>query len=115
MTERNLTRAADRLSISQPAVSNALKRLKDSIGDDLLTRSPSGVTPTPRAEALLPEVRTALDNLRAALAPGEFNLQADAANFRIAIADAAAATFMPHLVARIEPSRALFANLRLRR
>ena len=112
MAERNLTRAADRLSITQPAVSNALKRLKDSIGEDLLTRSPSGVTPTPRAESLWPQVRTALGSLRAALVPGEFNPQADAASFRIAIADAAAATFMPHLVAQIEQSRAL-ANLRL--
>ena len=114
MAERNLTRAADRLAITQPAVSNALKRLKDSIGEDLLTRSPSDVTPTPRAEALWPQVRTALGSLRAALAPGEFNLQADAASFRIAIAAdaAAAATFMPHLVAQIEQARAL-ANLRL--
>ncbi len=112
MAERNLTRAADRLAITQPAVSNALKRLKESIGEDLLTRSPSGVTPTPRAEALWPEVRTALGSLRAALAPGEFNPQADPASFRIAIADAAAATFMPHLVAQIEQARAL-ANLRL--
>ncbi len=112
MAERNLTRAADRLSITQPAVSNALRRLKESIGEDLLTRSPSGVTPTPRAEALWPQVRAALGSLRAALVPGEFNPQADAASFRIAIADAAAATFMPHLVAQIEHSRTL-ANLRL--
>ena len=112
MAERNLTRAADRLAITQPAVSNALKRLKESIGEELLTRSPSGVTPTPRAEALWPEVRTALGSLRAALAPGEFNPQADAASFRIAISDAAAATFMPHLVAQIEQAGAL-ANLRL--
>ena len=112
MAERNLTRAADRLSITQPAVSNALKRLKDSIGEDLLMRSPSGVEPTPRAEALWPEVRSALGNLRAAFAPGEFNPQADAASFQISIADNAAATFMPHLVAQIEQTRAL-ANLRL--
>jgi DNA-binding transcriptional LysR family regulator len=112
MAERNLTRAAGRLSITQPAVSNALRRLKISIGEDLLTRTSSGVTPTPRAEALWPEIRTALGNLRAALAPGEFNPQADATSFRIAMADAAATTFIPHLVARIEQSRAL-ANLRL--
>ena len=112
MAERNLTRAANRLAITQPAVSNALRRLKESIGEDLLTRSPSGVTPTPRAEALWPQVRSALGSLCAALAPGEFNPQADAASFRIAIADAAAATYMPHLVAQIEHARAL-ANLRL--
>ena len=112
MAERNLTRAAERLSITQPAVSNALKRLKESVGEDLLTRAASGVKPTPRAEALWPEVRTALGHLRAALAPGEFNPQADAASFRIAMADATAALFMPPLVSQIESSQAL-ANLRV--
>ena len=112
MAERNLTRAAERLSITQPAVSNALKRLKDSVGEDLLTRVSSGVKPTPRAEALWPEVRTALGHLRAALSPGEFNPQTDAASFRIAMADATAALFMPPLVSQIEQDQAL-TNLRV--
>lgn len=112
MAERNLTRAAERLSLSQPAVSNALKRLKESVGEDLLTRVPAGVKPTPRAEALWPEVRIALGHLRAALSPGEYKPQTDAASFRIAMADATAALFMPPLVSYIETSRAL-ANLRV--
>ena len=112
MAERNLTRAAERLSLSQPAVSNALKRLRESVGEDLLTRASFGVKPTPRAEALWPEVRAALGHLRAALSPGEFNPQADAASFRIAMADATAALFMPPLVAHIEDRRAL-ASLRV--
>ncbi len=107
MAERNLTRAAERLSITQPAVRNALKRLKNSVGEDLLTRVSSGVKPTPRAEALWPEVRTALGHLRAALSPGEFNPQTDATSFRIAMADATAALFMPPLVSQIEDSQAL--------
>jgi DNA-binding transcriptional LysR family regulator len=112
MAERNLTRAAERLSITQPAVSNALKRLKDSVGEDLLTRVSSGVKPTPRAEALWPEVRTALGHLRAALSPGEFNPRTDATSFRIAMADATAALLMPPLVSQIEHSQAL-TNLRV--
>src|ERR1700712_1391232 len=112
MAERNLTRAAERLSLTQPAVSNALRRLKESVGEDLLIRAPWGMKPTPRAEALWPEVRTALGHLRAALAPGEFNPQTDAASFRIAMADATAAMFMPPLVSQIEQSDAL-ANLRV--
>ena len=111
MAERNLTRAAERLSLTQPAVSNALKRLRYSVGEDLLTRSAHGVVPTPRAEALWPEVRSALGRLRSALAPGEFDPQADPASFRIAMADATAALFMPPLVAQIEQSGAR-ANLR---
>lgn len=112
MAERNLTRAAERLSITQPAVSNALKRLRESVGEDLLTRAPSGVKPTPRAEALWPEVRAALGHLRAALSPGEFNPQTDATSFRIAMADATAALFMPPLVSQIELTSAL-VNIRV--
>ena len=107
MAERNLTRAAERLSITQPAVSNALKRLKDSVGEDLLTRTSSGVKPTPRAEALWPEVRAALGQLAAALAPGEFDPQTDATSFRLAMADATAALLMPPLIAQIERGQAL--------
>ena len=107
MAERNLTRAAERLSLTQPTVSNALKRLKESVGEDLLTRAAFGVKPTPRADALWPEVRAALGNLRAALAPDEFNPQTDATSFRIAMADATAAAFMPTLVGEIERTRAL--------
>ena len=112
MAERNLTRAAARLSITQPAVSNALRRLRQAIGEDLLTRTPGGVKPTPRAEALWPEVRTALGHLRAAFAPEEFNPQTDSTSFRIAMADATAALFMPPLVSHIERTQAL-ANLRV--
>lgn len=107
MAERNLTRAGERLALSQPAVSNALKRLKEAVGDELVTRITTGVRPTPRAEALWPEVRTALGHLRAALAPAEFDPHTDTTSFRLAMADATAATFMPPLVSGIEASGAL--------
>ena len=51
MAERSLTRAARNLSLTQPAVSNALRRLRDALGDDLVRRQGHGVTPTPRALA----------------------------------------------------------------
>ena len=60
MTEQNLTRAAGHLAMTQPAVSNAIKRLRESLGDELLIRTAYGVKPTPRAEALWPAVRQAL-------------------------------------------------------
>ena len=75
MAERSLRRAADRLAITQPAVSNALRRSKESIGEDLLTRSPSGATPTPRAEALWPKVLTALGARRLARGVGAGRVQ----------------------------------------
>ena len=60
-------RAAEALSLSQPATSHALARLRDITGDALFERVPSGVRPTPRAEAMWPEVAKALAAARAAL------------------------------------------------
>ena len=73
MAEGSITRAAQRLSMPQPAVSNALKRLRDSLGEDLLTRAPRGVQPTAFGEALWPQVRSSLGQLGEALEPGEFD------------------------------------------
>ena len=67
--------------------------------------------PTPRAQALWPDVRAALVRLRAALAPGGFNPTTDAANFRIAMPDAIAASVMPHIVEQLQ--RATQADLRV--
>jgi DNA-binding transcriptional LysR family regulator len=47
MSERSLTRAAEKLAITQPAVSNAMRRLRDAMGDELLVRHGQGVQPTP--------------------------------------------------------------------
>jgi DNA-binding transcriptional LysR family regulator len=110
MAESNLTRAAAALAMTQPAVSHALKRLRESLGDELFQRTMRGVRPTPRAEALWPQVRGALAGLRQALAPGEFDPRRDAAQFRLAMADATAALLAPPLVEAIERERAL-ANL----
>ena len=112
MSERNLTRAAARLSLTQSAVSNSLKRLREAVGEDLLTRAAFGVRPTPRAEALWPSVRRALAELDDAFTPGEFDPGLKPIGFRIATGDAIAATLMPALVAQIETSHAL-ANLRV--
>ena len=72
MTEQNLTRAAGHLAMTQPAVSNALRRLRDALGDELLIRTAYGVKPTPRAEELWPTVRKALSALEEAVAPTIF-------------------------------------------
>ena len=59
MTEGNVTRAAERLSVSQPALSKTLQKLRDSFEDELFTRTAHGLVPTPRAEELgraLPEL-----------------------------------------------------------
>ena len=63
MAERSLTRAARNLNLTQPAVSNALRRLRETLGDDLVQRSGQGMAPTPRARAIWPAVRQALEQL----------------------------------------------------
>jgi DNA-binding transcriptional LysR family regulator len=112
MAEGSLTRAASGLATTQPAVSHALKRLRDAVGEDLFVRVAHGVRPTPRAEVLWPQVRTALGSLRQALAPGGFDPQRDAVQMRLAMADATAALLAPPLVARIE-GEAAQVNLRV--
>jgi DNA-binding transcriptional LysR family regulator len=102
MIEQNLTRAASRLAMTQPAVSNALKRLRDSLGDELLIRTAHGVKPTPRAETLWPSVRRALSELEEAVAPASFDVSQARATFRLAMADATAALWLPALVRAIE-------------
>ena len=98
MAERNLTRAARNLSLTQPAVSNALRRLREVLGDDLLRRSGAGVEPTPRALALWPAVRDALLQLEHTLAPNAFDAAVADTTFVLAMADATAAELIPGLV-----------------
>lgn len=111
MAEGSLTRAARTLSMTQPALSHALKRLHQAVGEDLFTRTAQGMKPTPHALALWPQVRSALATLRQALAPEAFDPQQDAVSFNLALADATAALLAPALVAAIERERAL-VNLR---
>lgn len=98
MAERNLTRAARNLSITQPAVSNALRRLRDLLGDDLVRRAGAGVEPTPRALALWPAVRDALRQIQHTLAPSAFDGATADTTFLLAMADATAAELMPGMV-----------------
>lgn len=112
MTEGSLTRAADALSMTQPAASHALKRLHEWIGEPLFLRSAGGMKPTARAAALWPEVRAALQVLEQALAPTRFEARRDAVQFRLTMADATAATLAPALVGAIEAESAK-VNLRI--
>lgn len=102
MAERNLTRAARNLSMTQPAVSNALTRLRESLGDKLVVRSGYGVEPTPRALALWPAIADALRQLEVSLSPGDFIASEATNSFLLAMADATAAELMPGLVEIIE-------------
>lgn len=102
MQEGSLTRAAERLALTQPAASHALKRLHTAVGEPLFQRTAAGMRATPRAESLWPAVRSALAALEAALAPAGFDPAQDAATFRLAMADAIGGVIAPALVAAVE-------------
>lgn len=102
MAERSLTRAARNLSLTQPAVSNALRRLRETLGDELVQRSGQGMAPTPRALAIWPSVREALRQLQESLVPSEFVPGTANTTFVLAMADATAAEVMPGLVETLE-------------
>jgi len=65
LRHRNVTRAAEDVGMSQPAMSRALGRLRDLLGDPLLVRSGGALLPTPQAEALLPALHAALGGAKA--------------------------------------------------
>ncbi|MES2974632.1 MAG: LysR family transcriptional regulator [Pseudomonadota bacterium] len=102
MAERSLTRAARNLSMTQPAVSNAMRRLRETLGDELLRRSGQGVEPTPRALALWPSVREALNQLQELLSPSVFVPAEANTTFVLTMADATAAEIIPGVVDIIE-------------
>jgi DNA-binding transcriptional LysR family regulator len=69
LAENNVTRAAERLHLSQPSVSVQLARLREVFNDPLLLPGPRGMRPTARADALREPLREALESLERAVAP----------------------------------------------
>jgi DNA-binding transcriptional LysR family regulator len=101
MQERNVTRAGERLSLSQPAMSHALTRLRHMLKDDLFIRSPKGMLPTPRAEQLAVPVRMALDGLQQSLEPIQFDPSKATRTFRIAVDNYAAVVLVGLLAEQV--------------
>lgn len=91
MLEGNVTRAAASLSMSQPAVSNALRRARKLTHDQLFLKVANGVQPTSRMLAIWPELHRSLAVIRASIAPEHFDPRTDPTSFRIAITDSLAA------------------------
>jgi DNA-binding transcriptional LysR family regulator len=102
MQERNTTRAAEKLNMSQSAVSHAIGRLRAALGDELFVRTPEGMTPTPQAERLAPSVRQALADLRAALEGNRpFEPEQVEQTFTVAVNNYAALVIAPRLAATV--------------
>jgi DNA-binding transcriptional LysR family regulator len=111
LREKGVTAAAARLELTQPAVSNALGRLRAVLGDALFVRTPSGMEPTPFARGVAEPVRQALALLDSALAHGPVFEPASATRaFRFYMSDLGQVEFLPPLVERVQR---LAPNVRL--
>jgi DNA-binding transcriptional LysR family regulator len=97
LEERSATRAAARLHVTQSAVSNALSRLRDLLGDPLVVRHGRGLVPTPRAEELMPLLREATERLALAIDRRGFVAAETTRTFTIALADSHQACEVPRI------------------
>lgn len=101
-TTRSVTRTAELLGQSQPTVSIWLSKLRAQMGDPLFVRTPSGMQPTPQADALMATVREVLDGLRRlAESPAVFDAAQAQRRFVIGMTDASHITLLPHLLAQV--------------
>jgi len=96
--ERSITAAAERLLLSQPAVSRALGRARVTFGDELLVRGPRGLEPTPHGRKLLAELEQILPRIEALAGRIAFDPQREAAIFRISGPDNACTALLPGLI-----------------
>ncbi len=101
-TERNLTKAGEVLGITQPAVSNALSRLRENFNDELFVRTSKGMIPTPVAQNMVKDVRQALDLIRNSISESEsFNPKTANTTFKISIGDTSEYRLLPELIKNI--------------
>jgi len=101
-TEANLTRAGQIVGITQPAVSNALARLRETFNDPLFVRTAQGMVPTPMAQNIIGPVRNALSLLRVSVQESRiFNPQQAAKTYRISMTDLTEAVILPPLFQRL--------------
>ncbi len=102
LREQSVTRAAESLGITQPAMSNGLRRLRDLFNDPLLVRTSEGMTPTERAQQLRPMLREILGTVEKAVSPAAtFDAASSDRGFRIVASDYAESTLLAPLVAHL--------------
>ena len=104
MTERNVTRAGERLGRSQPAMSAALNRLRYLLKDDLFVRCGNMMRPTPRALEIADSVSGILNQIYTTLTPQTFDPTMSRRKFKIAMNDMGAALFLPPLIRHLGES-----------
>jgi DNA-binding transcriptional LysR family regulator len=109
--ERSVTRAGERLGLSQSAISHALNRLRYVLNDELFVRMPDGMRPTARAAEIAPRIREGILQLQLALGPTEFDPARTERRFTITCGEYVGTVLMPGFIARV---RALAPDAELR-
>jgi DNA-binding transcriptional LysR family regulator len=104
LEERNVTRAAERLSVSQPALSKTLQKLRDSFEDELFTRTAHGLVPTPRAEALAKDLPGVLENVEHVLGSDEFSPLTYDGSFKLLLPPILSEALLPGLMSELYES-----------
>src|SRR5438552_3158021 len=102
LVERRVSKVADNLGLTQPAVSNALARLRKLLGDELFLRTPAGMEPTPFADQLAESVTYALGMIHSALNQrSTFDPKTSAQSFTVGMTDIGEIYFLPTLMERL--------------
>src|SRR3954453_18421569 len=101
LLEGNVSRAAMRIGLSQPATSHALQRLREVLGDPLLVRAGARMELTPRAQALRGPLAQALDQVRGLFIPDDFDAASSERRFRLMMPDLAVELLVPPLMEKI--------------
>ncbi|MBN3852221.1 LysR family transcriptional regulator [Paraburkholderia sp. Ac-20340] len=102
LSERSISRAAERVHLSQSAMSNALARLREYFDDELLVQVGRKMEPTPRAEGLADAVRDVLVRVEATISTQPAFVPAESTRaFRLLVSDYTLTTLMPHVLARV--------------
>lgn len=101
LLEANVSRAAMRIGLSQPATSHALQRLRDVLGDPLLVRVGARMELTPRAQALRGPLAQALDQVRGLFVADSFDAVSSERRFRLMMPDLAVELLVPSLMAKV--------------
>jgi DNA-binding transcriptional LysR family regulator len=102
MVERRVSRVAEKMGLTQPAVSNTLAKLRRQFGDDLFVRSPAGMLPTPFAEQLAEPIGDALSMIHSGLNQHRrFDPRSVQRSLTIAMTDIGEIVFLPELIERL--------------
>lgn len=110
LTECSVTGAAQRMGLTQSAMSAALKRLREALGDDILVQQGKRMLPTPHALMLEPQIASALQTLRGVIASAtQFDPTTSDRHFHIVASDYATAVLVSPLISRLQ---AVAPNLR---